>query len=84
MGKLNPSVTKLPFIRIAMAILIFGRLFLFPNAPYGVSGALYTLKAYMFFWGPQKAERLYGEEEQPSKKFKFAKLKHIAKVATKR
>ncbi len=75
---------KAPFYSYCVATLTFGRLFLFPNAPYGASGALHTPKAYVFFWGPRKAERLYGEEEQPSKKFKFAKLKYIAKVVTKR
>ena len=82
MSKLNPSVTNLPFIRVALHHSLLVVCSFFPM-PLAVHREPYTPRRHMYYWGPRKAERLYGEEEQPSKKFKFVKLKHIAKVVTK-
>ena len=82
MDKLNPCVTKLPFIRIALQHSLLVVCSFFPM-PLEVHREPYTPEGVCTIGGPRKAVWLYGEEEQPSKKFKFAKLKHIAKVVTK-
>ena len=46
-GQTEPERHKAPVYSCCVATLTFGRLFLFPNAPYGASGALHTPKAYV-------------------------------------
>ena len=56
----EPERHKAPVYSCCVAPLIFGRLFLFPNAPYGASGALHTPKEYVLFGVPKSRMALWG------------------------
>ena len=65
---------KAPIYSCCVATLTFGRLFLFPNAPYGASGALHTPKAYIFFWSPQKPNGFMGKRSNQAKSLSLQNL----------
>ena len=64
---------KAPVYSCCVATLTFGRLFLFPNAPYGASGALHP-EGVCLIGGPEKPNGFMGKRSNQAKSLSLQNL----------